>query len=182
MRRYLSCVCVCVCVYLPACVCVCVCVFVCVCVWYHPSCVKPPTSLYFTMYVCMCKGVMNEEVLVVCVCMCVCVCMPACVCVLSSCVKPTNQPIRASQCMYVRVQRCHEGGRTHPCPSPLLLPHPPCWKVHGPTVLLCGGSLSSSNSITPPATIMALMSTSPSSRRGSSSSSPSPGVGDTASG
>ena len=67
-------------------------------------------------------------------------------------------------------------------PHPLLLPRPPCWKVHGPIVLLCGGSLSSSNSITPPATIMALMSTSPSSRRGSSSSSPSPGVGDTVSG
>ena len=71
---------------------------------------------------------------------------------------------------------------THNLARPFLLPRPPCWKVHAPTVLFCGDSLSSSNSIAPPATIMALMSTSPSSRRGSSSSSPNPGVGDTASG
>ena len=43
-------------------------------------------------------------------------------------------------------------------PCLLRVPHPPCWKVHGPTVLLCGGSLNSSHPITPPATIMALMS------------------------
>ena len=89
-------------------------------------------------------------------------------------------------CTYTHTLLCVkwcDARRTHPTlPRPLLWPRPPCWKVQGPTVLLCGGSLRSSNSITPPATITARMSTSPSSRRGSSSSSPSPGVGDTVSG
>ena len=53
--------------------------------------------------------------------------------------------------MYVQ-KGIHDGKRTYTTmPRPLLLPRPPCWKIHGPIVLLCGGSLRSSNSIRPPA-------------------------------